>query len=158
MVTQLSLVTPVANPHRALLWLTASRTFSSPVQMDRAEAVEGSEDKAAATYAARHQSLFRSVNEQIEDKNQEFDVVPEYAAFVCECADDSCMERISLTLSEYEDLRRCATHFVVLPGHLSLEFERIVERREGYMVVEKFGEAGKQALRLDPRRALLRLA
>ncbi len=69
MVTQLSLVTPVANPHRALLWLTASRTFSSPVQMDRAEAVEGSEDKAAATYAARHQSLFRSVNEQIEDKN-----------------------------------------------------------------------------------------
>jgi len=85
-------------------------------------------------------------------------VVPEYAAFVCECADDSCMERISLTLSEYEDLRRCATHFVVLPGHLSLEFERIVERREGYMVVEKFGEAGKQALRLDPRRALLRLA
>jgi hypothetical protein len=72
--------------------------------------------------------------------------------FVCECADDQCMERITVTLAEYEDLRRFPTHFFVKPGHVFREFERVVQETAGYTVVEKFGEAGKQALNLDSRR------
>lgn len=61
------------------------------------------------------------------------------------------MERITVTLDQYEGLRRFPAHFIVKPGHVYPEFERVVEEVEGFSIVEKFGEAGKQAL--DPRRA-----
>jgi hypothetical protein len=102
---------------------------------------------------ARNQALFRAVAEQIEASNQTFRVtLGDLADFVCECADDKCMERITVTIDQYEALRRFPTHFIVKPGHVYLEFERVVEEIEGFSVVEKFGEAGKQALKLDPRR------
>jgi hypothetical protein len=115
--------------------------------------MDGSVDKQAAIRIARNQALFRSVNEQIEVANERFSaILGERVDFVCECADDVCMERITITLDQYEDLRRFPTHFVVKPGHVYREVERVVEEINGYVVVEKFGEAGKQALKLDPRR------
>jgi hypothetical protein len=111
------------------------------------------EDKQAAIRVARNQSLFRAVNEQIEAANETFRLrLGDRVDFVCECADDQCMERITVTLAEYEDLRRFPTHFFVKPGHVFREFERVVQETGGYTVVEKFGEAGKQALKLDSRR------
>jgi hypothetical protein len=64
------------------------------------------------------------------------------------------MEQITLTLSRYEDARRVPTRFIVKAGHVYREFERVVETVADYAVVEKVGEAGKQAARLDQRRAL----
>ena len=116
--------------------------------------MDGSDDaKTAALRVARNQALFRSVNEQIEASNQRFHVTfGDRADFVCECADDNCMERITVTIDQYEELRHVPTHFIVKPGHVYPEFERVVEEIEGFSVVENFGEAGKQALKLDPRR------
>jgi hypothetical protein len=119
------------------------------------EDMDGSDDpKTAALRVVRNQALFRSVNEQIEAVNERFSVSldGDRVAFVCECADDNCMERITMTLAQYEELRRFPTHFFVKPGHVFRQFERVVDELDGYVVVEKFGEAGKQALRLDPRR------
>jgi hypothetical protein len=118
------------------------------------EEVDGSDDREAAIRVARNQALFRSVNEQIEIANEKFSVIlDERVDFVCECADDGCMERITVTLAQYEALRRFPTHFIVKAGHVYREFERIVDEINGFVIVEKFGEAGKQALKLDPRRA-----
>jgi hypothetical protein len=115
--------------------------------------MDASVDRSAAIRVARNQALFRSVNEQIEATNARFTtLLGDRVDFVCECADDSCMERIALTLDQYEELRRVPTHFVVKPSHVYRQFERVVEEIDGFVVVEKFGEAGKQALRLDPRR------
>ena len=61
------------------------------------------------------------------------------------------MEQITLTLGKYEEVRRFATHFIVATGHVQPEFERVVEQADGYAVVEKFGEAGKEALKWDKR-------
>src|SRR5688572_30764027 len=104
-----------------------------------------------ARQVARSQSLFRAVNERIE-ANEHFGVVAERTDFVCECADQDCMARLMLTLKEYEGVRRVPTHFVIAPGHIYREFERVVEQVAGHMVVEKFGEAGKEALKWDKRR------
>jgi len=115
--------------------------------------IGSSDDTSAAIRVARNQSLFRAVNEQIEASNEKFSVILEdRAAFVCECADDSCMDRIEVTIAQYEELRRVPTHFIVKPGHVYAAFERVVDEIEGFTVVEKFGEAGEQALKLDPRR------
>jgi hypothetical protein len=103
-------------------------------------------DGQVALRAARSQSLFRNVNERIEEINEAFRLVLEDADFVCECADDDCMERIALTVDEYADVRRGPTHFVVKPGHVDPNFERVVDENRTHAVVEKFGVAGTAAV------------
>ena len=98
---------------------------------------------------ARTQNLFREVNERVDELNETRAVNGE---LLCECATKECLETITLTRAEYEDVRRVPTHFFTLPGHEVPEIERVVARREGYIVVEKHGEAGKAAVRFDPRR------
>jgi hypothetical protein len=101
--------------------------------------------------AARNEAVFRRVNERLEEVNAAFDSVLETAEFVCECADIGCVERIELTLPQYEAVRQQSTHFIVRPGHELADEERVVERYEDYLIVEKIGEAGERAAELDPR-------
>jgi hypothetical protein len=101
--------------------------------------------------AARNEALFRRVNERVEEVNQAFDSILDSADFFCECANVDCMEKIRMTLPEYEALRTVSTHFAIKPGHGDPETERVVEERVGYVVVEKFGHAGERADDLDPR-------
>jgi hypothetical protein len=99
----------------------------------------------------RHQSLFREVNERIEELAETFELRDE-VPILCECGTADCNQRIVLTRAEYDDLRRIPTHFAVLPGHDIPAVERIVEQSRRFVVVEKFGESAKAAIRLDPRR------
>jgi hypothetical protein len=101
--------------------------------------------------AARNEALFRRVNERVEEVNQAFESILGDADFFCECADVECMEKIRMTLGEYEDVRAESTHFAVKPGHVLPEDERVVDERVGYIVVEKIGRAGERATELDPR-------
>jgi hypothetical protein len=79
----------------------------------------------------------------------------EEATFICECARRDCIEQITMTLGQYEELRRIPTHFAVAPndGHFFPEVERVIDRMSSYWVVEKFGDAGIEAVRRDPRAA-----
>jgi hypothetical protein len=102
--------------------------------------------------AAQNQSLFREVNETIQTLSAAGHSA--FYEFACECADSQCVERIFLTIKEYEHIRRIPTHFLVRPGHVYPELERVVETdgdESRYQVVEKFGEAGELAATLDPR-------
>jgi hypothetical protein len=101
--------------------------------------------------AARNEAMFRRVNERLEEINQGFQVVTDRAPFVCECASIDCTEQIELTLPEYEAVRRGSAQFVIKPGHLLPDDERVVERHGEYLVVEKVGYAGERARQLDPR-------
>jgi hypothetical protein len=101
--------------------------------------------------AARNEALFRRVNERVEEVNKAFETILGDSDFFCECADVDCMEKIRMTLVEYEALRAESTHFAVKPGHVLPENERMVEERVGYVVVEKIGRAGERATELDPR-------
>lgn len=101
--------------------------------------------------AARNESLFRRVNERVEEVNKAFESILDDADFFCECADIECMEKIGMTLGEYEALRAVSTHFAVKRGHLLPGEERVVEERDGYVIVEKVGHAGERAEELDPR-------
>lgn len=75
------------------------------------------------------------------------------AEFVCECASVSCADRVVLPVDEYERARRHSRRFVVLEGHQEPDFERVVETRDGWVVVEKTGEAGAIASLHNPRAA-----
>src|SRR6187551_1068489 len=99
----------------------------------------------------RNESLFREVNERIAEVNQTFQVEGR-SEFLCECSREECKEPISISIDEYEAVRRASTRFFVLPGHEDMNVESVVERSERYFVVEKVGGAAEAADDLDPRR------
>jgi hypothetical protein len=87
---------------------------------------------------AKNESLFRDVNERIEEiASHSGDDRP--AEFVCECDDLGCQERLTMNLDEYERLRADPTTFAVVPGHESGDVEDVVRREDGYYVVRKHG-------------------
>jgi hypothetical protein len=109
-------------------------------------------DEAQAVRAAQNQSLFREVNERIEDLNEQFATITPMGDWICECANEQCFEPISLTVSEYEAIRAHPARFPVLPGHEVPDVETVVEAHERYLVVEKVGPARETAIAHDPRR------
>jgi hypothetical protein len=100
---------------------------------------------------ARNEALFREVNEQIKQVNEDTPAGSE-ADFVCECGDPDCTDPVSLTLVEYEEVRRDATHFAVRPGHVVPDVEVVVARNDRFAVVKKNDpQAARIAVREDPR-------
>jgi len=97
--------------------------------------------------AARNQSLFREVNERIEDLSSG----ALFPGFVCECLSTECVEQVALTIEEYESVRSDSNRFLVLPGHEVAEVEDVVETEGRYLVVAKKGAGGTVAEELDPR-------
>ena len=118
------------------------------------EASEKPESIFRERRAGKNQSLFREVNERIEPLNQAFTMINHRLNdFVCECANESCTDKIALSIEEYESVRATPNQFFVAPDdeHVWDDVERIVERRDRYWVVEKLGYSAEVAAKLDPR-------
>jgi hypothetical protein len=100
-----------------------------------------------AVRAALNQKLFREVNEQVKEVNEPFSEVVAAPDWVCECADTGCVEKISMTMDEYEALRAQPTHFAVAPhaSHVYFEVENVVGQTDRYWIVEKIGTAAAVA-------------
>src|SRR4051812_38265988 len=99
---------------------------------------------------ATNEVFFRSVNEAIEQQAMQFGGLDAYE-FICECDSSECFDRITLTLSQYEHIRRVGTRFGVAPGHVNVAIEQLVESTPSYDIVEKDGAAGVVAEFSDPR-------
>jgi hypothetical protein len=99
---------------------------------------------------AANQARFRQVNEAIS-RGQWPGEGEDAVGFRCECAILGCNDVVELSLADYEQIRAHPRRFFVLPGHEREEFEKIVERRSGYLVVEKTDDAGELAEATDPR-------
>lgn len=57
--------------------------------------------------------------------------------FLCECAEADCMGRVDITGWRYEDIHADAEHYVILPGHMRIPGEEIVEQNSYYEIVKK---------------------
>jgi hypothetical protein len=102
---------------------------------------------------AKNEVLFRSVNEAIEQQALRFGGVDDEYEFVCECSATECVERVTLTLRQYEQVRAEGTRFVLAPAHANPEVELVVQETADHDVVEKDGAAGVIAEQADPRSA-----
>ena len=107
-------------------------------------------DQQDARRVGRNQALFRQTNEAIEQGLWPGEV-RDRIRFRCECARLDCQSVVEVTLPVYEQVRADARRFIVVDGHEFDEVESVVERTDGYAIVEKRGEAGAQAARQDPR-------
>ena len=103
--------------------------------------------------AARNQSLYRSINEDVETINTVFEDAARAAGeWICECADTECVARVFVTVREYEAVRTNPRAFIVFPGHVYPEVERVVAENDRYATVEKLDNGAETAEALDPRR------
>lgn len=85
-----------------------------------------------------NQRMFRDANGRFEDVVEQngFDGVRP-VPFLCECADIECRGRIEITTGDYDAAHIDSNHYVVLPGHLTIAGEEIVEDNVSYLVAEK---------------------
>jgi hypothetical protein len=100
---------------------------------------------------AENDARLRQANENISRVAE--DVSVDWIPFVCECADLGCQEIVYVSRAAYEEIRSDGRRFLNAPNHVAAArgWARLVERRDGYDVVEKLGEAGEITEHLDPR-------
>ena len=92
---------------------------------------------------AKNEALLREVNERIHDVGQGLQVLPDDGQldFRCECGRPECDLFVHLMAFDYQRVRADNDRFVVVPGHEDPEIERVVERSQGYVVVDKRPQA-----------------
>ena len=84
-----------------------------------------------------NEAVFRDVNERIQDVATTFDLTAEPLDLICECGDPNCVERISISRDDYEQLRADPLLFAVSPGHEAPDVEEVVDKRGRYDIVRK---------------------
>jgi hypothetical protein len=99
---------------------------------------------------ARNDSAFRKANDGIEAAAANHGFYGGPVPLLCECAEPRCTEIIRLTREQYAHVRSNDRWFAHAIGH-EPEIDgavKLVERHEGYIVVEKIGQAGAIAAEL----------
>jgi hypothetical protein len=108
--------------------------------------------RTSAQRRAENEAQFRQLNERVARKAHALSFGDQRVPFLCECADTGCTELITLTQTQYRQVRNHPRRFVIFPGHQS-PADQVVTEFEGFMVVEKTGEEGEVVEELDPRNA-----
>lgn len=119
--------------------------FAYLVKQEDPKAIRDHEERLAL-----NEALFREINERLDSRIRVFSDQGEQLEIICECADRACTERISLTPTEYANVRADPQQFVVVPGHEHLDVEEVISRTDEYEIVRKIGIAGEIAELLDP--------
>jgi hypothetical protein len=88
------------------------------------------------TRIEENEKLFREVNERVAQMHRGFQTGSD-PEWVCECGDESCFAKVVIPLDDYQEIRSRNDWFFVKPGHEKADVERIVDQRDGYLVVEK---------------------
>jgi hypothetical protein len=101
--------------------------------------------EAAASTNGGHRDRVPHDTSVSRDANERILAIPNrppavFELFICECSLERCTGTVSLTVSEFEDIRRHPSRFAVAPGHVDPDVECVVDAAGGrYEVVQKLG-------------------
>jgi hypothetical protein len=98
-----------------------------------------------------NEAFFRELNERLEQHAVDKRVASGLFEIVCECSLEACTQRLRVTFTDYESIRKEETWFILAAGHADLGIERIVTATPEYEIVEKLGIAAAVAADSDPR-------
>jgi anti-sigma B factor antagonist len=155
---QLGLVVVADSPPDRLLKLAGlQRTFTRFASVEQAlawfESVGRSQATAAdaARWGVRKQRIVKNEQQFRDYNNRRMQAEPvdptdddELIPFVCECGDSDCIEALMITAATFTEAHSAPNLFVVKPGHLYPDVERLVSQGETYAIVEKHGSALNQ--------------
>ncbi|HSD25581.1 MAG TPA: hypothetical protein VLB79_14770 [Solirubrobacterales bacterium] len=101
---------------------------------------------------ARNEAMFREANERAKAWEERHGSDAEVELYFCECANPDCREKVGLREADYERVRSDPRRFVIVAGHELPDVETVIERNEGWAIVEKPAEVTSTVEALDPRR------
>jgi hypothetical protein len=84
-----------------------------------------------------NEEVFRIANERLHRQIADAVAADRHVPFLCECANERCMERVEMTLDDYESVRADPDTFAVVPGHAVEQVEKVVADRGSFHVVRK---------------------
>jgi predicted RecB family endonuclease len=87
--------------------------------------------------AGRMQAIYRDVNERIVALADGSTL-----KIICECGWEECADPLVVPRRAFVSARASGTRFLVKAGHVDESSERVVAKHDGFVVIEKFGEAG----------------
>ena len=87
---------------------------SRPLTGDRTTEDPGS---AQATPPPVSDDFFREVNSRILELGSRFGLGDETLELICECGDTTCTERLSISSTDYAEVREASGRRVVVAGH-----------------------------------------
>jgi hypothetical protein len=95
-------------------------------------------------WAARTARLIKNEESFREYNNRRMQQEPialdddiERIPFICECGDFNCVQGLITTAAEFVDAHSAPNRFMVLPGHVFPDVERVEARGDGYEIVAK---------------------
>jgi hypothetical protein len=99
-------------------------------------------NKSSEHRLAEHEVIFRDANLYVANfiEDAQGKSIKTLLPFYCECSNKNCRERIELTPKNYKSLHGGIRQFIALKGHETPEIEKIVMRKKGFNVIEKFGD------------------
>ncbi len=101
---------------------------------------------------AYNETVFRKANEDLRDEWRRMGIErAAEALFICECGDPACKQ--PMMPAEYEPARATPIRFVIAPGHVAGEVERVVHETDRFAIVEKHPGERQIATATDPRQA-----
>jgi len=83
------------------------------------------------------QQIFRSANERMQGLAVAIVPAEQLIPFLCECADDACLGRVDMSLSDYDDIHRDRDQYAVLHDHQVVDGATIVEQRALFDIFTK---------------------
>jgi hypothetical protein len=94
---------------------------------------------STAERIARNNRIFKEANEGIRGAAARYSHELKRIPFLCECAEEGCVQIVRLTPEEYNSVRADPRHYLTAIGHEGAEAPvgHVVERNDGYVVVEK---------------------
>jgi hypothetical protein len=84
-----------------------------------------------------NQERFRRANERLHERVVGLARGEQRIPFLCECADEDCVDAVNATLGEYAAVRDDDLRFLIVPGHQMIDGEHVVEKRDRFNIVEK---------------------
>ena len=100
---------------------------------------------------ANNEAMFRLANERMAGW-EELHATEAVELYFCECADEACRQKVSLRKAEYEAVRSDPRRFLIAEDHEIPDVETVIEKHEGWAVIEKNPEVTQTVESLDPRR------
>ena len=85
-------------------------------------------------FKQHNEKILEQVNQVIPEGNRELFMV----SFVCECSDETCHQRIELTVEQFHRYSTNPKRFIIIPGHEQSDIEQIIEHFPFFDIVEKF--------------------
>src|SRR5881275_2711603 len=99
-------------------------------------------DKLSRYKLAENEVIFREANSSVAEfiAEGEGPNTKTQVPFYCECSNRKCRIRIKMTPKQYRELHRHTRYFIALAGHEMTEIEKVVQKKKGFNVIEKYGE------------------